>query len=900
MADNFNDPFATNLVGLWDFLNGNPNGDTGTADNLTQDGTPEGGANISGGRLHLDGHGDYFDVDGDHGGPEESVFDLTEGTISVQFTQEEHVGSSNDTLVNRGEYKDRDDEGWFAIQVTKYGQIELFHNTGDEHIKLKTAKDLLSPHDNVKVTYSWDETTGVTLTVENLTTGVTETVTSDQTGLTLDIGDNDDEIFTFGAREKDDGDYDQFFKGSIDYVAVYDRDIQNAVPDGVVDGEEFGEVMGLGYDDSNAPTNQGGDKITNDADIILGNGGDDTSDGADGDDTIFGDDGVCGAVVGRESFNWEGTSEHDIDNGFTQDTGSVTVTYARIKDTGEHSSTLGTDDLNVTGIDTGGETIDTDSGLRSVTNGEGNEGDFQWEFSDPVANVEFNINDIDGDGLVTVTAFDADGNEIPVQLVGGPNLTVTGNTADSNGGYDDADTDGYNLQVTIPGPVSKIVVEHDQDDDDNSGVFVTDIYFDVIDPDASGEGGDDVITGGAGADAMFGEGGDDTFIVDDVADADGDTVVGGNGPDDETDNDVLDLRGTGQVTIVATDDGSDDGAQSGTVTFEDGSVLTFSQIETILTDPQNEAPTANDDDIEVDEDGSVTFDPTANDVDPDGDPLEVDSFTQPDNGTVTQNPDGTLTYTPDPDYNGPDSFEVTITDPNGETSTSTVNVNVAPVNDAPDAVNDVAETDEETTVTIDVLENDMDVDGDDLTITAASVPSEQGTVDIVNNELVYTPAEDFFGEATISYSITDGNGGTDVAEVTVTVNNVNDDPVAVDDIAETDEDTPVTIDVLDNDEDADGDDLTILDASVPAEEGTVEIIDNELVFTPAENFNGPATITYTVDDGNGGTDEGTATVNVGAVNDGPTANDDTETTDEDTPVTIDVLVNDEDPDGDAL
>ena len=687
--------------------------------------------------------------------------------------------------------------------------------------------------------------------------------------------------------------------GAIDNL-VFDAPLSQAEPDGVVDGEEFGEVMELGYDDSNAPTDQGGDMITNGDDVIFGNGGDDTIDGAAGDDTIFGDSGSGGAVLGRESFNWEDVSEGEVDSSVTQDTGSVQVTYTRLVDTGAHQSELSDDDLNVDGIDTGGETIDDDTGLRSVTNGQGNDGDFEWVFSDPVGNVEFNINDIDGDGVVTVTAFDADGNEIPVQLVGGDELTVTGNVADSDGGYDDTDSDDYNLQVTIPGPVSRIVVEHDQDGGNNSGIVVTDIYFDVLDPDTDGEGGDDVISGGAGADAMFGEGGDDTFIIDDVADADGDNVVGGNGPDDTADNDVLDLRGTGQVTIDAVDDGTDSGAQSGTVTFEDGSVLTFSQIETILTDPQNEAPTANDDDITVDEDDSVTFDPTANDVDPDGDPLEVDSFTQPDNGTVTQNPDGTLTYTPDPNYNGPDSFEVTVTDPSGETSTSTVNVTVDPVNDAPDAVNDVAETDEETPVTIDVLANDTDVDGDDLTITAASVPTEQGTVDIVNNELVFTPAEDFFGEATISYSIEDGNGGTDVAEVTVTVNNINDDPVAVDDIAETDEDTPVTIDVLANDEDADGDPLTIIDATVPPEQGTVDIVNNELVFTPAENFNGPATITYTVDDGNGGTDEGEALVNVGAVNDGPTANDDSEITDEDTPVTIDVLGNDEDPDGDDL
>jgi len=59
-------------------------------------------------------------------------------------------------------------------------------------------------------------------------------------------------------------------------------------PDGIVDGEDSGEVMELGYDDSNAPTDGGGDKITNDGDVIEGNGGDDTIDGAGGDDSIDG------------------------------------------------------------------------------------------------------------------------------------------------------------------------------------------------------------------------------------------------------------------------------------------------------------------------------------------------------------------------------------------------------------------------------------------------------------------------------------------------------------------------------------------------------------------------------------------------------------------------------------
>ncbi|HHC7312200.1 TPA: Ig-like domain-containing protein, partial [Vibrio campbellii] len=225
-------------------------------------------------------------------------------------------------------------------------------------------------------------------------------------------------------------------------------------------------------------------------------------------------------------------------------------------------------------------------------------------------------------------------------------------------------------------------------------------------------------------------------------------------------------------------------------------------------------------------------------------------------------------------------------------------VTVNPVNDAPVANDDNAVTDEDTPVTIDVLPNDTDVDGDTLTIVNASVPAEQGTVEIVDGKLVFTPADNFNGEATISYTVSDGVL-EDSAEVSVTVNPVNDAPVANDDSAVTDEDTPVTIDVLPNDTDVDGDTLTIVNASVPAEQGTVEIVDGKLVFTPADNFNGEATISYTVSDGEL-EDSAQVSVTVNPINDAPVANDDNAVTDEDMPVTIDVLTNDTDVDGDTL
>ncbi|WP_416900272.1 MAG: tandem-95 repeat protein [Minwuia sp.] len=226
-------------------------------------------------------------------------------------------------------------------------------------------------------------------------------------------------------------------------------------------------------------------------------------------------------------------------------------------------------------------------------------------------------------------------------------------------------------------------------------------------------------------------------------------------------------------------------------------------------------------------------------------------------------------------------------------------ITITGLNDAPDAVDDAVTTDEDTAVNIAVLANDTDPDAsDDLTVTAASAAN--GTVVIeADGTLTYTPDADFNGADTISYTIDDGNGSTDTAEVAVTVNAVNDAPVAVDDAATTDEDVAVNIDVLANDTDTESDGLTVTSAS--AANGTVVIeADGSLTYTGNQDFNGTDTITYTVDDGNGGADTGSVEITVNAVNDAPVAVDDTATTDEDVSVNIDVLSNDTDAENDGL
>ncbi|MDF4642236.1 tandem-95 repeat protein, partial [Vibrio parahaemolyticus] len=201
----------------------------------------------------------------------------------------------------------------------------------------------------------------------------------------------------------------------------------------------------------------------------------------------------------------------------------------------------------------------------------------------------------------------------------------------------------------------------------------------------------------------------------------------------------------------------------------------------------------------------------------DGKVVSLDTNNGPANGTVSVNPDGSVTYTPNDNYVGKDTFTYVVTS-GGVSESTTVEVNVTPVNDAPVAKDDIATTQEDTAVTIDVLPNDTDVDGDKLSIQSASVPEAQGKVEIVDGKLVFTPAENFNGHAEIIYTVTDGEL-TDEAKVTVTVNPVNDAPtIKVDAVESLTEDAVNTDTVVAT--------LTVRDTDTPEDQLTVSLENN--------------------------------------------------------------------------
>jgi hypothetical protein len=159
-----------------------------------------------------------------------------------------------------------------------------------------------------------------------------------------------------------------------------------------------------------------------------------------------------------------------------------------------------------------------------------------------------------------------------------------------------------------------------------------------------------------------------------------------------------------------------------------------------------------------------------NDSDPDGNPIVVNAVTQPANGTVTVNGGLSVTYAPTPLFVGTDAFTYTITDQRGGFATATVvvTVDLAP-NVPPVATADLATTLFQTAVTVNVLANDTDANGDPLAVIAVSQPGAGGVATFTPTSVTFIPADGFAGTTTFTYTVADGRGGETPGLVTVTV-----------------------------------------------------------------------------------------------------------------------------------
>ncbi|MCP4538621.1 MAG: tandem-95 repeat protein, partial [Chloroflexi bacterium] len=406
---------------------------------------------------------------------------------------------------------------------------------------------------------------------------------------------------------------------------------------------------------------------------------------------------------------------------------------------------------------------------------------------------------------------------------------------------------------------------------------------------------------------------DDTFGVDEDSSLnpldvlDGDTDANGD-PLTITAIGALDNGGAvvnGSTVITYTPLAGFVGDEVFTYTVSDGVGYDTASV-TVTVDNVNDPPVADDDVFSVDEDSSDNpLDVLDGDTDIDGGALTVSAVGTPDSGGAVVNGSTVVTYTPLADYVGDEVFTYTVSDGNGGYDTAIVTVTVDNVNDPPVADDDTFNVDEDSVDNpLDVLDGDTDVEGDTLTISAVGAPDSGGTVVNGGTVVTYTPPANYVGAEALTYTAGDGNGGYDTATVTVTVDNVNDPPVADDDTFNVDEDSiDNPLDVLDGDVDIDGDTLTISAVGTPDSGGAVVNGGTVITYTPAANFFGAETFTYTVSDGNGGTDTATVNVTVSGGNIAPVADDDTFAVAENAVLTVSVpgvLLNDSDANGDSL
>jgi hypothetical protein len=325
---------------------------------------------------------------------------------------------------------------------------------------------------------------------------------------------------------------------------------------------------------------------------------------------------------------------------------------------------------------------------------------------------------------------------------------------------------------------------------------------------------------------------------------------------------------------------------------------------------ENHKPRAFNDDVTVQAGSSVSVNVKGNDTDPDGDDLllaVVPVVVLPVKGTVVP-VDESITYAPNPGESGTDRFTYEIVDENGGFARADAVITIEDPehpNRPPVAVNDTATTRRNTPVTINVLANDSDPDGDPIALTDDPIilpPAHGSALPVDASRIVYTPNEGYVGPDQFTYEIIDSRGAAAHAVVTITVTNSG-PPVARNDQAKTKRDTPVIINLLENDEDPDGQAiwLTANPIKTDPRHGTIDVLSPTSVrYTPELRWGGNDVFEYEIVDASGNKDRAWVAVHVGRTRSLPVAVDDNATTTANRAVTIDVLENDSSPDEVAI
>ncbi|MBI1194089.1 MAG: tandem-95 repeat protein, partial [Bacteroidetes bacterium] len=414
---------------------------------------------------------------------------------------------------------------------------------------------------------------------------------------------------------------------------------------------------------------------------------------------------------------------------------------------------------------------------------------------------------------------------------------------------------------------------------------------------------------------------DAPVAVDDVASTPEETAVSGNVASNDSDvdgpsvditllsgpsNGLFSLVADGSYTytpnadFVGTDTVSYSYCDLGTPNLCDTAILI------ITVTAVNDAPVALNDVASTPEETAVSGNVASNDSDVDGPSVDITLLSGPANGLFALGADGSYTYTPNADFVGTDTVSYSYCDlgtPN-LCDVAVLVITITAVNDAPVAVDDVITLDEDGSVSGSVATNDSDTDGPSVIITTVSGPSNGSLTLNADGSFTYTPDPDFFGTDTVTYSYCDGGlpNLCDTAILVITVNPINDAPVAVDDVASTPEETAVSGNVASNDSDVDGPSLDITLLSGPSNGLFSLNADGSYTYTPNVGFNGLDTMVYSYCDLGSPNlcDTAILVVIVGSTNDAPIAVDDVITLDEDGSVSGSVATNDSDSDGPSV
>ncbi len=301
--------------------------------------------------------------------------------------------------------------------------------------------------------------------------------------------------------------------------------------------------------------------------------------------------------------------------------------------------------------------------------------------------------------------------------------------------------------------------------------------------------------------------------------------------------------------------------------------------------PFNEAPTAQSQQITLQEDTPASI--TLSAEDRDKDPLTFTIVNPPQHGALTGTPPN-LTYTPESDYHGPDVFSFRANDSTADSQIATVSLTIENVNDAP-----VPESLSKNTVrneTVSITLTAVDVDHDPLTYTIVRQP-DHGVLTGTPPNLTYTPESDYNGTDSFDFIASDGIVDSNPATVTIAITWQNGQPSADDKSMTLDEDTNQTLTLTGSD--PDDDPLTFV-VSTPPEYGDYLLVGDKLTYIPNPNFHGTDLIVIRSFDGTFYSDPAIISITVNDINDIPVANDLSIQTDEDQSATIHLLASDDD------